>query len=109
MISPSLARTGVHERERGITFSLAGSWHRIVLFAIVALAAVLNFVGLSKEGYDNEYYAAAVCSIRSSGVRSAGSSHWPSSASCSRSGKRVRASGFWMSGNARWCFGVFGS
>ena len=63
MISPSLSRAGVQERERGMTLSLTGYWHRIVLFAIVALSAVLNFVGLSKEGYDNQYYAAAVKSM----------------------------------------------
>jgi 4-amino-4-deoxy-L-arabinose transferase-like glycosyltransferase len=63
MISPSLSRAGVQERERGMTLSLTGYWHRIVLFGIVALAAVLNFVGLSREGYDNQYYAAAVKSM----------------------------------------------
>ncbi|HEX6509308.1 MAG TPA: glycosyltransferase family 39 protein, partial [Chloroflexota bacterium] len=46
-----------------MTISLHDQWHRIGLFAIVALSAVLNFVGLSKEGYNNEYYAAAVKSM----------------------------------------------
>jgi 4-amino-4-deoxy-L-arabinose transferase-like glycosyltransferase len=66
MIAPSLSRARPHEVERGATLSLAGSWHRIVLFAIVALSVVLNFVGLSREGYDNEYYAAAVKSMSES-------------------------------------------
>src|SRR5579859_21015 len=66
MISPTLSRAGMQERERGLTISLTGYWHRIVLFAIVALSAVLNFFGLSKEGYDNQYYAAAVKSMSQS-------------------------------------------
>src|SRR5207302_4910080 len=52
--------------ERGVTLSLTGYWHRLILFAILALSAVLNFVGLSTEGYDNEYYAAAVKSMSQS-------------------------------------------
>ncbi|HLY64087.1 MAG TPA: glycosyltransferase family 39 protein, partial [Chloroflexota bacterium] len=36
---------------------------RWLLAGILALAAVLNFFGLQKEGYGNEYYAAAVRSM----------------------------------------------
>jgi 4-amino-4-deoxy-L-arabinose transferase-like glycosyltransferase len=63
MISPALQRARPQEAGRGLTLSLSSSWHRIALFAIVALSAALNFVGLSREGYNNEYYAAAVRSM----------------------------------------------
>jgi hypothetical protein len=66
MISPTLTRAQPRSAERGMTISLGGSWHRITLFAIVALAAILNFTGLSREGYDNEFYAAAVRSMSES-------------------------------------------
>jgi 4-amino-4-deoxy-L-arabinose transferase-like glycosyltransferase len=40
-----------------------GGWHRIALAGILALAAGLNLWGLSRVGYGNEYYAAAVFSM----------------------------------------------
>ena len=60
---PDAPASAPRSAERGITVSLAGSWHRISLLAIVIVAAMLNFWGLSKEGYDNQYYAAAVKSM----------------------------------------------
>ncbi len=63
VISRTLAPSHSVEAERGATINLEAQWHRIVLFAIVALSAVLNFIGLSREGYDNEYYSAAVKSM----------------------------------------------
>jgi 4-amino-4-deoxy-L-arabinose transferase-like glycosyltransferase len=58
------ARSGAVER--GITLSIGEQWHRLALFAIVTLSAFLNFWGLSREGYNNEYYAAAVRSMSQS-------------------------------------------
>lgn len=49
--------------ERSRTTALGNYGHRILLFAIVVLAAVLNFAGLSREGYSNEFYAATVKSM----------------------------------------------
>ena len=51
---------------RNLTLSIDQYWHRIGLFAILLLAAILNFVGLSREGYNNEFYAAAVKSMSQS-------------------------------------------
>src|SRR5579872_2284558 len=63
MVSDSLTRTRPQALERDITFSIHKYWDRIGLFAILLLAALLNLVGLSREGYDNTYYAAAVKSM----------------------------------------------
>ena len=41
-------------------------WRRVGLTAVLALAAALNLVGLSGEGYGNTYYAAAVKSMLTS-------------------------------------------
>lgn len=49
--------------ESRIALSLAAYWHRVALLAITALAAVLNFWGLNGEGYNNQFYAAAVRSM----------------------------------------------
>lgn len=60
MISERTLPSRARPAERGLTVSLNGSWHRIALLATVALSAALNFIGLSREGYNNEFYAAAV-------------------------------------------------
>lgn len=52
--------------ERTLILPLGSYWHRLALLAIVALAGALNFAGLSREGYDNEFYAAAVKSMSES-------------------------------------------
>src|SRR5947209_12884961 len=59
---PARTRPGA----RSITISVSSYWHRIALLAIVALSAILNFVGLSREGYNNQFYAAAVKSMSES-------------------------------------------
>ena len=41
----------------------AGSWHRLALGATLLLTVLLNFWQLSKEGYGNTYYAAAIKSM----------------------------------------------
>jgi 4-amino-4-deoxy-L-arabinose transferase-like glycosyltransferase len=63
MVSDSLASSRSRPVERGVTLALGAYWHRSALFAILVLAAVLNFWGLSREGYANGYYAAAVKSM----------------------------------------------
>ncbi|MBV9545503.1 MAG: glycosyltransferase family 39 protein [Chloroflexi bacterium] len=40
-----------------------GGWYRVALAGILALAAGLNVWGLTRVGYGNEYYAAAVLSM----------------------------------------------
>jgi 4-amino-4-deoxy-L-arabinose transferase-like glycosyltransferase len=42
------------------------NWHRIVLGAIIALSAFLNFYRLDQMGYSNTYYAAGVKSMLTS-------------------------------------------
>jgi 4-amino-4-deoxy-L-arabinose transferase-like glycosyltransferase len=42
------------------------NWHRIVLGAIIALSAFLNFYRLDQMGYSNTYYAAGVKSMLAS-------------------------------------------
>jgi len=66
MISERTIPSRPQATERRLTLSLGNYWHRVALFAIVALSAMLNFVGLSREGYDNEFYAAAVKSMSES-------------------------------------------
>ena len=51
---------------RSVTISLSKYWDRIGLGAVLLLAAILNFWGLSREGLDNQYYAAAVKSMAES-------------------------------------------
>jgi 4-amino-4-deoxy-L-arabinose transferase-like glycosyltransferase len=58
-LNPSRAASG----ERVRTISLSGSWDRVGIGAVLVLAGVLNFYGLSREGYANTYYAAAVRSM----------------------------------------------
>ena len=48
---------------RGVTISLGEYWDRIGLGVVLLLAAVLNFYGLSREGWSNTYYAAAIKSM----------------------------------------------
>src|SRR5271165_2309997 len=45
------------------TRTIALPWHRVALGIILALAAFLNFFQLSRNGYANSYYAAAVKSM----------------------------------------------
>ena len=66
MLSRTVRGASAGQFERRLTMSLAGQWHRISLLVILALAAVLNFTGLSREGYNNQYYAAAVRSMSQS-------------------------------------------
>lgn len=57
-VNPSARRpfaADTRSTERGYTLSLQGIWHRIVLAAIVGLAAVLDCAGLSREGYSNAF------------------------------------------------------
>src|SRR5437763_15990298 len=63
MISERLSPARPRAAERGITLSLDRYWHRLPLFAILILSAVLNFYDLNREGYSNSYYAAAVKSM----------------------------------------------
>ncbi|MCC6176394.1 MAG: glycosyltransferase family 39 protein [Chloroflexi bacterium] len=42
---------------------LADFWQRLAFGAILLLSTALNVVGLSREGYGNEYYAATVLSM----------------------------------------------
>lgn len=63
MISERLSPARPRLAEGGITVSLDKYWSRLPLFAILILAAVLDFYGLSREGYSNTYYAAAVKSM----------------------------------------------
>jgi 4-amino-4-deoxy-L-arabinose transferase-like glycosyltransferase len=63
MISERTYPGRAHPKEHGLTISLNRYWDRIGLGLILALAAVLNFYGLSREGYANTYYAAAVKSM----------------------------------------------
>src|SRR5438105_1564781 len=66
MISDRIAPSRPRVMERGLNISLSSHWHHVALFAIIALAAVLNLVGLGSEGYNNQYYAAAVKSMSES-------------------------------------------
>jgi 4-amino-4-deoxy-L-arabinose transferase-like glycosyltransferase len=63
MIADSLRRAQPRTTGRGLTLSLNRYWDRISLLAVLLLAAVLDFYGLSREGYSNTYYAAAVKSM----------------------------------------------
>jgi 4-amino-4-deoxy-L-arabinose transferase-like glycosyltransferase len=49
-----------------ITLSLRKYWPHLPLFGVLAVAAFLDFYGLSREGYANGYYAAAVRSMMES-------------------------------------------
>jgi 4-amino-4-deoxy-L-arabinose transferase-like glycosyltransferase len=55
-----------HADRRSLGLSLGTVWHRLAVLAIATLAAALNFYGLSREGYNNEFYAAAVRSMSES-------------------------------------------
>jgi 4-amino-4-deoxy-L-arabinose transferase-like glycosyltransferase len=66
MISPALPCARPRQVERGATISLGAHWHRVALLVVTALSAALNFIGLSREGYNNEFYAAAVKSMSES-------------------------------------------
>jgi len=66
MLSRTVRGASAGQFERRLTMSLAGQRHRVSLLVILALAAVLNFAGLSREGYNNQYYAAAVRSMSQS-------------------------------------------
>ena len=48
---------------RDLVRRVAGHWHRLALGAIVAPAALLDFLRLSQNGYANTYYAGAVRSM----------------------------------------------
>jgi 4-amino-4-deoxy-L-arabinose transferase-like glycosyltransferase len=63
MISERTYPDRADSRAQGLTISLNGYWDRMGLGLILALAAVLNFYDLSREGYANTYYAAAVKSM----------------------------------------------
>jgi len=63
MISESLNPARPRAVGRGITISIGQCWNRLPLFAILLLATVLDFFGLSREGYSNTYCAAAVHSM----------------------------------------------
>jgi 4-amino-4-deoxy-L-arabinose transferase-like glycosyltransferase len=63
MISESLNPARPRAVGRGITISIGQYWNRLPLFAILLLATILDFFGLSREGYSNTYYAAAVRSM----------------------------------------------
>jgi 4-amino-4-deoxy-L-arabinose transferase-like glycosyltransferase len=39
------------------------TWHRVALLGILVVSAFLNLYGMNREGYGNEYYAAAVKSM----------------------------------------------
>jgi 4-amino-4-deoxy-L-arabinose transferase-like glycosyltransferase len=53
----------VQAAESGFTLSIADHWKRFALLPILLLATILNFYDLSREGYANAYYAAAVRSM----------------------------------------------
>ena len=63
MISASLNPARPRAVGRGITISIGQYWNRLPLCAILLLATILDFFGLSREGYSNTYYAAAVRSM----------------------------------------------
>jgi 4-amino-4-deoxy-L-arabinose transferase-like glycosyltransferase len=63
MISERTIPARPEVRGSRIALPLATYWHRVALLTITALAALLNFWGLNGEGYNNEFYAAAVRSM----------------------------------------------
>ena len=66
MISESLNPARPQALGRGVTVSIGKFWERLPLVVVLLLAAFLNFYGLSREGYSNAYYAAAVKSMMQS-------------------------------------------
>src|ERR1700755_647105 len=63
--APSLPTTGARERIRARALALPRP--RPELAALIALAGLLNLWALSRNGWGNEYYSAAVGSMASSG------------------------------------------
>jgi len=63
MIAPTISRWPLTETSGSTATTTSPIPYRLALLAIAAVAAALNFVGLSAEGYDNEFYAAAVKSM----------------------------------------------
>jgi hypothetical protein len=49
-----------------VTRQIMLPWHHVALGAILALAAFLDFFQLSRNGYANSFYAAAVKSMSES-------------------------------------------
>lgn len=50
-------------QQRRLALRLAASWHSLALTGVLGLAALLNLVRLSQNGYANTYYSAAVRSM----------------------------------------------
>jgi 4-amino-4-deoxy-L-arabinose transferase-like glycosyltransferase len=63
---PASKSTTVSSAELRLSLPLPRYWTRLALFGVLVVSAVLNFAGLSAEGYDNQYYAAAVRSMSQS-------------------------------------------
>jgi hypothetical protein len=66
MISERVSEDGLPSAERGVALSIYAYRDRLALAAVLIVAAILNFYGLSREGYGNTYYAAAVKSMSKS-------------------------------------------
>lgn len=58
-----IARPDTPAAERANATTARLTWDRLALGGILALSALLNFYALSREGYGNTYYAAAVKSM----------------------------------------------
>ena len=63
MISERIHPARPQTAERGLTIPIGKYWNRLPLFPVLLLAAILNFYQLSREGYSNTYYAAAIKSM----------------------------------------------
>ncbi len=61
---PTVAGSSRLDAERSNTFTIP--WHRFILGAILLLSGFLNFWNLSRLGFGNSYYAAAVRSMMDS-------------------------------------------
>jgi 4-amino-4-deoxy-L-arabinose transferase-like glycosyltransferase len=63
MISERIHPARPQTAERGFTIPIGKYWNRLPLLPVLLLAAILNFYQLSREGYSNAYYAAAIKSM----------------------------------------------